>query len=271
VHKKGGNIFVQLMHTGRVSHQLNMPAGAKIIAPSAEALKGEIWTDQKQLQPFPIPQEMSSSDIRNTIEEFARSAKLAIEAGFDGVELHGANGYLIEQFINPIVNKRTDQYGGTIEGRIRFVLEIAQRTAEIIGGERLGIRVSPYGASNGMTKYDNIDETYSLLAEKLSLMGLVYMHIVDHSSLGAPVVNPSVKTAIRKNFKGTIILSGGYDAAKAEQDLKEMKADLIAFGRYFISNPGLVNKLKLSLQLQEADKNTFYTPGVKGYTDYPVN
>src|ERR1035438_1976981 len=274
VHNKDGKIFVQLMHTGRVSHPLNMPPDAKIFSSSAEILKGEVWTDQKQLQPYPLPLEMSSADIQNTIDEFVNSAKLSNEAGFDGVELHGANGYLIEQFINPTVNKRNDQYGGTIENRIRFVLEIAKKTADVIGGDKLGIRVSPYGASNGMAMYNEIDETYALLAEKLSALsalGLVYIHVVDHSSLGAPEVKSSVKTAIRENFKGTIILSGGYDVVKAEQDLKEMKGDLVAFGRYFISNPDLVNKLKLGLQLQKADTSTFYTPGNKGYTDYRAN
>ncbi|MDR3609692.1 MAG: alkene reductase [Ignavibacteriaceae bacterium] len=271
VHRKGGNIFIQLMHTGRVSHPLNMPVDAKIFAPSSVILKGETWTDQKQLQPFPVPQEMSNDDIQRTIKEFVQSAILAVEAGFDGVELHGANGYLIEQFINPLVNIRTDQYGGSTENRLRFVLEIAKKTAEAIGGERLGIRISPYGTSNGMAFYEGIDETYSILAEKLSRTGLVYIHMVDHSALGAPPVSPSVKEAIRRNFKGTLILSGGYDAIKAEQDLKEMKGDLIAFGRYFISNPSFVNKLKHGQELQEADQSTFYSPGVKGYTDYPLN
>jgi len=170
VHKKGSKIFVQLMHTGRVSHPLNMPPDAKIFSSSAEVLKGEIWTDQKQLQPYPVPLEMSIDDIQNTIGEFVNSAKLAVEAGFDGVELHGANGYLIEQFINPTVNKRTDQYGGSIENRIRFALEIAQKTVDAIGGNKLGIRVSPYGAASGMGMYGEIDETYALLAEKLSAM-----------------------------------------------------------------------------------------------------
>ena len=271
VHNKDGHIFVQLMHTGRVSHPLNMPPEAKIFSSSAEMLKGEMWTDQKQLQPYPVPLEMSYKDIQDTIAEFVKSAKLAVEAGFDGIELHGANGYLIEQFINPTVNKRNDQYGGTIENRIRFVLEVAQKTADVVGGDKLGIRVSPYGAASGMGVYNEIDETYSLLAEKLSALGLVYIHVVDHSSLGAPEVKASVKTAIRENFKGTIILSGGYDVVKAEQDLKEKKGDLVAFGRYFISNPDLVNKLKHGSHLQVADSKTFYTPGNKGYTDYQSN
>lgn len=271
VHNKGGNIFVQLMHTGRVSHPLNMSANAKIISSSAEMLAGEMWTDQKQMQAFPMPKEMSYADIQDTIEEYVNSARLAIDAGFDGVELHGANGYLIEQFLNPTVNKRTDQYGGTTENRIRFALEIAEKTADIIGNRKLGIRVSPYVASNGMKEYDEVEDTYALLAEKLSKLELVYIHLVDHSSLGAPLVKPSVKTAIRRNFEGTLILSGGYDSIKAEQDLKELRGDLIAFGRYFISNPDLVSKFKSGRQLQEADKNTFYTPGAKGYIDYQVN
>lgn len=171
MHNKGGKIFVQLMHTGRVSHPLNLPVNGKVIAPSAEALKGEIWTDQKQMQPFPVPQEMSNEDIKNTIDEYVQSSKLAVEAGFDGVELHGANGYLIEQFINPTVNKRNDQYSSSPANRIRLALEIAQKAADAIGNDRLGIRVSPYGISNGMAIYDEIDETYSLLAEKLNELG----------------------------------------------------------------------------------------------------
>ncbi len=259
------------MHTGRVAHTLNLPVNTKVLAPSAEQLKGETWTDQMQLQPYPVPHAMSIDDINNTIDEYTNSAKLAIEAGFDGVELHGANGYLIQQFINPAVNKRLDQYGGSIKNRIRFVLEIARKTADIIGGNKLGIRISPYGVSNGMTIYDEIDETYSLLTEKLSELGLVYMHIVDHSALGAPPVKPSIKAEIRNKFKGTIILSGGYDVERAEKDLFESKGDLVAFGRYFIANPDLVKKFKDGGELLEADRNTFYSPGPKGYIDYPVN
>ncbi|MHB8578470.1 MAG: alkene reductase [Ignavibacteriaceae bacterium] len=271
VHSKGGHIFVQLMHTGRVSHPLNLPEGAKIIAPSPIGLKGEAWTDQKQMQPFPVPQEMSLEDIQNAIDEYAHSAKLAIEAGFDGVELHAANGYLIEQFINPAANHRDDQYGGITENRIRFALEIAQKVTDVIGGDRVGIRVSPCGVSNDLSIYDDIDNTYSLLAEKLNKIGLAYIHVVDHSSMGAPFVNPSIKKLIRERFKGAYILSGGYDAEKAEQDLLARNGDLVAFGKLFISNPNLVDKLKRSLELQKSDVSTYYTPGEKGYTDYPTN
>ncbi len=271
VHSNGGHIFVQLMHTGRVSHSLNLPENGKIIAPSAIGLKGQTWTDQKQLQPYPVPQEMTIKDIQDTIQEYSRSSKLAVEAGFDGVELHGANGYLIEQFINPAANKREDQYGGTIENRIRFAVEITEKVTSSIGANRVGIRVSPYGVSNDLTFYDEINETYSLLSEKLNNLGILYMHVADHSALGAPNLDPAIKPLIREKFKGTFILSGGYDINKAEQDLVEQKGDLVAFGRLFISNPNLVDKLKNGFHLNVADKDTFYTPGEKGYIDYPLN
>ena len=271
VHSSGGHIFVQLMHTGRVSHPLNLPIGGKVIAPSAIGLKGQTWTDQKQLQPYPVPQEMTTKDIQDAINEYVHSSELAIEAGFDGVELHGANGYLIEQFINPAANQRNDQYGGNIENRIRFAVEIAEKVTAVIGADRVGIRVSPYGISNDLIIYDEINATYSLLAEKLNNLNLLYMHVADHSALGAPTLDPVIKPLIREKFKGTFILSGGYDVRKAEQELVEQKGDLVAFGRLFISNPNLVDKLKNGYQLNDADKDTFYTPGEKGYTDYPLN
>jgi N-ethylmaleimide reductase len=271
VHSKGGKIVVQLMHTGRVAHPLNLPVGARVLAPSAIAVTGTMWTDQKQMQPYPVPSAMTIKEIRETVDEYANSARLAVEAGFDGIELHGANGYLIEQFINPSANQRTDQYGGSMENRVRFAVEIAQKTADAIGADRVGIRLSPYGASNGMAAFDGLEETYGLLAEKLSAIGILYIHIVDHSALGAPPVSPSVKALIRKNFTGTIILSGGYDAVRAEQELRDGKGDLVAFGRSFIANPDLVGKLEQGVALTQPDATTFYTPGEKGYIDYASN
>jgi N-ethylmaleimide reductase len=270
VHSRGGRIFVQLMHTGRVSHPLNLPAGARVLAPSAIGLSGAIWTDQEQMQPYPVPEALTAAEIQSTIGEYVASARLAIEAGFDGVELHGANGYLIEQFINPSANQRTDEYGGSAENRIRFAVEIAQQTAAAIGADRVGIRVSPYGAGGDMKPYDGLEETYGLLAEKLSAIGILYMHVVDHSAMGAPPVSDSVKELIRGKFSGTFILAGGYDADKAEQDLQAKKGDIVAFGRAFISNPNLVTKLSQRSELTAPDMSTFYTPGEKGYTDYSI-
>ena len=176
----------------------------------------------------------------------------------------------MEQFLNPNPNQRADEYGGSPEKRMRFVLETAQAVAEAIGSKKVGIRISPYGTFNDTGAFEGVDEFYATLAGKLSDLGLVYIHIVDHSAMGAPAVSPTVKELIRKNFWGAVILSGGYDAKRAGHDLQEGRADLIAFGRPFISNPNLVEKLEKGLTLAEPDSTTFYSPGSKGYTDYPA-
>ena len=270
VHGAGGRIFVQLMHTGRVSHPLNMPAGSRILAPSPIALSGKMWTDAQGEQPYPAPEEMTEAEIHGAIAEYVRSAALAIEAGFDGVELHGANGYLINQFLNTASNQRKDGWGGSIENRMRFAVEVARQAAAKIGGERLGMRLSPYGVFNGMAIDATMEDTFERLAVELDRIGLTYVHLVDHSSMGAPEVKPSIKRKVRAAFRGTLILSGGYDRARAEADLVATNGDLIAFGRPFISNPKLVTKLSNGAALLPADQATFYSPGVKGYIDYPA-
>jgi N-ethylmaleimide reductase len=268
VHVAGGKIFVQLMHTGRVSHSANMVAGSRILAPSAIAAPGEQWTDTNGQQPLPVPTAMTEDDIAQTIAEFAAAAKNAIAAGFDGVELHGANGYLIDQFLNTASNQRTDKWGGSIENRIRFAVEVAKAAVAAIGADRIGMRISPYGAFNGTTPDAEMDAMYLRLIEELNALNLVYIHVVDHSSMGAPEVSPELKAKIRANFKGSYILSGGYDAARANADLDAKLGDLVAFGRPFISNPDLVHKLQNGVALTAPDFSTFYTPGEKGYTDY---
>jgi N-ethylmaleimide reductase len=268
VHAAGGRIFIQLMHTGRVSHPANMPAGTRVLAPSAIATPGEMWTDSNGMQAHPIPAAMSEDDIAAAIVEYANSAKRAIEAGFDGVELHGANGYLIDQFLNTASNQRTDRWGGSVENRIRFAVEVAKAVVAAIGADRVGMRISPYGVFNGMAPDAKMDVLYLRLIEELNSLGLVYIHVVDHSSMGAPEVSPELKTKIRANFKGKYILSGGYDVARANADLDASHGDLVAFGRPFISNPDLVQKLQSGAELAVPDFNTFYTPGEKGYTDY---
>jgi N-ethylmaleimide reductase len=270
VHRKGGRIFVQLMHTGRASHSGNLPAGARILAPSAIVLASEIWVDPEGNLPAELPEAMTSADIESTIEEYARSSELAIEAGFDGVELHGANGYLIEQFLNTASNQRTDAWGGTVENRTRFAVEIAQRAAARIGGDRLAMRVSPYGVFNNMVSDTATEDVFELLARKLSVIGLAYIHVVDHSSMGAPEVKASVKRKLRDAFGGRTILAGGFDRESAEAALREKRADLIAFARKFLANPRLVTLMRGNKPLHEPDPATFYTSGEKGYTDYPA-
>ncbi len=268
VHRLGGKIFVQLMHCGRVAHPDNMPEGLEIIAPSPMAAPGTMWTDQNGMQPFPIPEEMTAQNIESTIEEYAHSSDLAIQAGFDGVEIHGANGYLIDQFLNPSSNHRQDNWGGGLENRNRFALAVTKAIIKKIGPDKVGIRLSPYGVFNGMENFPHLEDQYERLAFELNKLGILYIHIVDHSSMGAPAVSPSVKLKIRQNFSGAVILSGGYDVKRAEHDLSEKMGDMFAFGRPFIANPDLVTKLKNKTPLKVADPDSFYTPGEKGYTDY---
>lgn len=269
-HKGEAKIFVQLMHTGRIGHPLNLPKGGRVLAPSAVKPKGQIWTDSLQLQDYPAPEEMTSGDIDLTITEYAAAAKKGIEAGFDGVELHGANGYLLEQFLSPFSNIRKDFYGGSIENRCRFVLEVVEGVAEAAGKGRTGIRLSPYGVAGDMPHYPEIDPTYKYLAEQLNEMGIAYIHLIDNSSIGRPPVPMALKQLIRKTFKNTIILAGGYYLERAESDIKSSLGDLIAFGRPFINNPDLVDRFRYNWPLSgNLDYSLFYTPGEKGYTDYP--
>ena len=268
VHSKGSRIFVQLMHTGRVSHSLNLPKGAKFLAPSAIAAPGQMWTDSEGQKDFSTPQEMTESEITEAIAEYARASKLGIQAGFDGVELHSANGYLMDQFLNTASNHRKDRWGGSIENRIRFTVEVARAVSAEIGADKVGIRISPYGVFNGMVPDAEMDNMYVALVSEMNKIGLLYVHVVDHQSMGAPEVSPILKAHIRSLFKGAYLLSGGYNSQRAEEDLKANRGDFVVFGRSFISNPDLVDKLKKGTNLTPPDQNTFYTPGEKGYTDY---
>jgi len=270
VHSKGAKIFVQLMHTGRIGHQNNLPKGASVIGPSAIVAAGEMYTDAEGAKPHPTPKAMTEADIKTAIREFEHSAKNAVAAGFEGIELHGGNGYLLEQFIRPNSNKRTDSYGGSIENRARFVLDVVKATTAAIGEDKVGIRLSPFGVLGDLPLYPEMEADYGYLARALNAAGLFYVHLVDHSAMGAPAVPQSIKDTFRKEFKGVLILSGGYDAARAESDLAAGKADLIAVGRPLLANPDLVDRWKTGAPLNPPDMDTFYTPGAKGYTDYPV-
>lgn len=270
VHKSGGKIVIQLMHTGRISHILNMPQGTEIEAPSAIAATGQMWTDAKGLQDYPTPKAMTTTDIVATQAEYVTAAKNAIEAGFDGVELHSANGYLLEEFLSPASNVRTDKYDGNIENRCRFVLEVASAVAAAIGKGKTGIRLSPYGVAGDMPNYPEIDSTYDYLSKELNKLGIAYIHLVDHSSMGAPTVPIEIKKLIRKNFKNTLIICGGYDKESAEADIESGLCDLVGFGRPFINNPDLVERLENNEELsQNLKTELFYTADENGYSDYP--
>lgn len=271
VHADGGKIFLQLMHCGRMSHPLNVPEGGKVVAPSAIAPEGKMYTDQEGEQPYPTPNALTAEEIEQTVEEYVTASKNAIAAGFDGVEIHGANGYLIEQFLNPGSNVRTDDWGGSWQNRNRFAIEVTRRVIDAIGAERVGIRISPYGAFGSMDPgYDDVETQYLALADELSKLGAVYLHLVDHSSMGTPEVPREFKKKLRETFKNTFIISGGYDAERAEADLQEGLGDLVAFGRPYISNPDLVERFKKGAELNDPKPDYFYTPGAEGYTDYPT-
>ena len=229
-----------------------------------------MYTDAQGMQPHPVPRAMTEADVRHAIEEYVQASRNAIAAGFDGVELHGANGYLIEQFLSPQTNQRTDAWGGSVEKRLGFVLEAAKAVAAAIGGARVGIRLSPYGVNAGMKPYPEIDETYTTLVPRLAATGIQYVHVVDHSAMGAPEVPETLKHALRQAWPRTFILAGGFDRASAEAALSDGRADLVAFGRPFLANPDLVARLERGLPLNAPDFATFYTPGPKGYTDYPA-
>lgn len=270
VHITGGKIIIQLMHSGRISHQLNMAQGTQIIAPSAIKPAGQMWTDAKELQDYPTPKAMTSDDIASTLAEYVTAAKNAMMAVFDGVELHGANGYLLEEFLSPISNVRTDNYGGSIENRCRFVLEVTAAVATAIGKEKTGIRLSPYGVAGDMAHYPEIDATYDYLSKELNKLDIAYIHLVDHSAMGAPAVPIEIKKMIRKNFKNTLICCGGYNKDSAEADIENGLCDLVAFGRPFINNPDLVKRIEQNQELaQNPNMDLFYTAGENGYTDYP--
>jgi N-ethylmaleimide reductase len=269
-HDGGAKIFVQLMHVGRIAHADNLPEGAEVVAPSAIAAAGEMYTDTAGPQAHPTPRAMTEEDIARAVQEYVQAAVNAREAGFDGIELHAANGYLIDQFLNPRSNQRTDAWGGSAGARNRFALEVAKATADAIGKERVGIRVSPHGVFNDLGDFDETASQYAALAKGLGELGLAYVHIVDHSSMGTPPVPAETKAGIRENFGGPIILSGGYDGERAEAALTAKEGELVAFGRPYLANPDLLARYRSGAPLAEANMEKAYTPGPEGYTDYPT-
>lgn len=267
VHKNNTKIFLQLMHTGRIGHIDNLPKGLTLAGASAIKAAGQIYTDTAGMQDHSQPVPLTKEGIEKVIEGFVTAAQNAMTAGFNGVELHAANGYLLEQFLNPNTNDRTDEYGGSIENRARLTLEIAQRTAAAIGKDKVGIRFSPYAYLGDLKPYENeaVHETYAYLAEKLNDIGITYIHIASN-----PAIPQKIFDAIRNNFENTIILCNGITPETAETILEKGFADIVAFGRSFLANPDLVERIEMQVPLNPIDPTTLYTPGPKGYTDYPL-
>jgi len=261
VHAKGGHIFVQLMHTGRISHP-DFLDGAQPVAPSAIAAPGEIYT-HTGMKPHGAPRALDAAEIPALIASYGRAATLAREAGLDGVEVHGANGYLPGQFLAPNVNQRDDAWGGTLEKRARFLLEAVDAAVAAIGADRVGVRLSPGGVFNDIHDPD-APVTYAHVAGELAKRNLAYLHIFN--------TNPGfdVPALIRANYKGTLILNGGYDRARAEADIASGLADLVAFGVPFLANPDLPARLAQGAALNTPDQGSFYGGDAKGYTDYPA-
>lgn len=263
VHGAGSKIFVQLMHTGRIGHPANLPVGARLVGPSTVKAAGEIWTDAAGQQPYPAPEMLT--DVEAVIAEFVQAARNAMEAGFDGVEVHGANGYLVEQFLNPHVNNRTDEWGGSVANRAKFAIRTVQEIAAAIGPDKVGVRFSPFSTLGDLPGYDEQEvlDTYALLAAELNKADIAYLHI------GVSAIIPQQTfDAIREGFKNTIILCNGLTPETGEEALHAGFADIVAFGRAFLANPDLDKRIAAQAPLNQTDYNTLYTPGPVGYTDY---
>ena len=270
IHKEDCIFFVQLMHCGRVTAAENLPSGGETLAPSAVQADGEMFTDAKGMRPHETPRKMTLEDIDKAQMEFVNCSENLIRAGVDGIELHSANGYLLEQFLNPKSNLRDDRYGGNYENRARFVLETAEKVVSAIGADKVGIRFSPYGAMNDVEPYYNdLVELYVHLAAELKKLGIAYIHIVDHrGEMGAPDFKTEIKETIKGTFGGTVITGGEIKSKEDAEKVLDNGFDLAYVGRSFIANPNLVEKFKNGDDLKDPNPDLFYTSGAEGYTDY---
>lgn len=268
VHAKGGRIFAQLWHVGRISHVDLQPNGDAPVAPSALRAESKTFVNNSFVD-VSEPRALELEELPGIINDFRQAAANAIAAGFDGIEIHGANGYLLDQFAKDGANLRDDAYGGSIVNRARLLLEVASAVASEIGPQRTGIRISPVSPANGITSSDPQTQ-FDYIADQLSALDLVYLHVVEGATGGPRDVAPFDYAGLRRRFKNTYIANNGYDLALAKQQLAENKADLFAFGRPFIANPDLVERLKTGAPLAELDPNTLYGGGAAGYIDYPA-
>jgi N-ethylmaleimide reductase len=263
VHRADGKIFLQLWHVGRISHP-DFQGGALPVAPSAIAAQGQVFT-AKGPQQMVTPRALALAELPGIVEQFRRGAENAKSAGFDGVELHGANGYLLDQFTRDGSNTRTDDYGGAVENRARLPLEVTKAVIDVWGADRVGYRVSPNGVFNSMSDSNPI-ETFSYLAEQLNKLGIVYLHVVDPVADGAKRISP----VLRRKFDRSYIVNGGFDLDSANAAIRSGEADLVAFGTRFLANPDLPQRYRIEVPLNVADQATFYAGEDKGFTDYPT-
>ncbi|BCN37653.1 alkene reductase [Alicycliphilus denitrificans] len=262
VHAKGGRIFMQLMHAGRVSHPSMQPGGALPVAPSAIKPAGQSWTASGP-QDYVVPHALSVEEIAGIVADYRTATRRALEAGFDGVELHGASGYLPEQFLSSGSNQRTDEYGGSIANRARFVLEVLAAMVAEAGGDRVGLKISPEMNFNDVSDATP-QETYTYLVDQVRGLDLAYLQV---SLFGAP--SADYHALLHPRFKGAYLIGSGLDQAKAETLISEGAADAAVFGAAFLANPDLPERFRLGSALNAPDKDTFYSPGAKGYIDYP--
>ncbi|KAA5606586.1 alkene reductase [Roseospira marina] len=268
VHAAGGRIFVQLWHVGRISHVSLQPGGAAPVAPSAiraeaKTFAGGAFVDVSE------PRALEAEEIPGIVADFRQAAANAIAAGFDGVEIHAANGYLLDQFLKDGANQRTDAYGGSIANRTRLTLEVAEAVSAEIGAERTGIRIAPVTPANGISDSDP-QPLFEHLVEGLDALNLVYLHVIEGATGGARDIAPFDYAALRRRFRNTYIGNNGYDGAMAQEAVADGRVDMVAFGRPFIANPDLVTRLQTGASLAALDRDTLYGGGAKGYTDYPA-
>ncbi|MEN9680470.1 MAG: hypothetical protein RLZZ627_363 [Pseudomonadota bacterium] len=276
VHAAGGHLFLQLWHVGRISHPFFQPKGELPVAPSAITPAGEAFILNEQGQPamvpFVTPRALELSELPEIINQYVQASKNALSAGIDGVEIHAANGYLLDQFISSGTNQRNDAYGGSIANRIRLLLEVTDAVSRVCGAERVGVRISPFGTFNDMSEEDP-EALFEAIADALSSRGLGYLHIVDPTFDGEASIRSrgqQLMTSLRHRFAGTLILCGGYDRSRADTALQEGRGDLIGFGRPFISNPDLPMRLETGAPQTAPDPTLFYGGGIQGYVDYPT-
>jgi len=265
IHQGGAKAFMQLMHTGRVGHEANLPKGFYLISPSSQKSSGKIYTDKHQMQDNSQPLALTTEGVEKVVNAFVEGGKNAILAGFDGIELHAANGYLLEQFLNPVVNDRDDNYGQSMESRCRIVLDIVERLSKAIGCERVGIRFSPYSTFNDMIAYPSqeVFQTYTYLAQKLEQLNIAYLHLSIN-----PAMEDRTLEGIRNAFTNTLIICNGLTPQTGEALLQQGQADLVAFGKSILANPNFAQKVAKGLPMNIPDNATFYTADSVGFTDY---